>query len=202
MEWIDGTHCRVLDRAMLLTQAAAYPYVWIDLGTGDGRYVAHLATTLPRWLVIGVDACREPLRKRARTAAPNAIFVIANGLALPDDLNGLAHRISINFPWGSLLRGLVEGEPSLINGLRRITRPDALLEVRVNGGAITELGSTPEACILRVRSVLGAAGWCCGQERHLSTHELRTLPTTWARRLAHGPHPWALTLRAVREEVR
>lgn len=199
MEWIHGADRRALDRTGLLARAAAYPYVWLDLGTGDGRYVSHLAAALPRWLVVGVDTCRESLRERSRTAAPNALFVIANALVLPAELDGIAHRVSVNFPWGSLLEGLVEGDRDLVDGLGRVTRPESLLEVRLNGGAVAELGLTPEACLRRVQEVLSAAGWRCGPEARLNSAQLRMLPTTWARRLAHGPQPWALTLRAVRE---
>ncbi|GAB4432111.1 MAG: hypothetical protein OHK0015_19240 [Chloroflexi bacterium OHK40] len=200
MERIEGTNRRTLDRAGLLARAAAYPYVWLDLGTGDGRYVSHLATALPRWLVVGVDACREPLRERSAKAAPNALFVIANALALPGELDGIAQRVSINFPWGSLLEGLVEGDQGLLEGLRRVSQPETLLELRLNGGAVAEQGLSPEACLGRVRHLLSAAGWSCGQVAELRERQLRSLPSTWARRLAHGPHPWALALRAVRVE--
>jgi 16S rRNA (adenine(1408)-N(1))-methyltransferase len=200
MEQIEGTNRRALDRAGLIARAAPYPYVWLDLGTGDGRYVTHLAAALPRWLVVGVDACREPLRERSRAVAPNALFVVANALALPGELDGVAQRVSINFPWGSLLEGLVEGGPGLLEGLSRVARLDALLEVRLNGGAVAELGFGLEECLGRVQQVLAAAGWRCGPEMYLSGRQLRSLPTTWARRLAHGPHPWALALRAVRAE--
>ncbi len=199
MEYIEGTHRRVLDRAALLARATAYPYTWLDLGTGDGRFVSDLATTLPRWFVVGVDACREPLRARSHKPAPNALFVIANALALPTELDGSAHRVSVNFPWGSLLEGLVAGDPGLLNGLERITQPEALLEVRLNGGAVAELGLSPQECLGRVQQSLGRAGWRCGSQTHLDRRQLRTLSTTWARRLAHGPQPWALALRAVRD---
>jgi 16S rRNA (adenine(1408)-N(1))-methyltransferase len=199
MELIEGKQSRKLDRAGLLARTTAYPYLWLDLGTGDGRYVAHLAATLPSWLVVGLDACREPLRTRSRTAAPNALFLIANGLALPAELAGLAHRVSLNFPWGSLLEGLVEGHHGLLNGLNLVTRPDALLEVRLNGGAVAELGLSAGECLSRVSHVLSCAGWRCGLATHLDGLQLRSLQSTWARRLAHGPQPWALALRAVRE---
>jgi 16S rRNA (adenine(1408)-N(1))-methyltransferase len=199
MELIEGKHSRMLDRAGLLARATAYPYLWLDLGTGDGRYVTHLAATLPSWLIVGIDACREPLRTRSRTAAPNALFLIANGLDLPAGLAGLAHRVSLNFPWGSLLEGLVEGHHGLLSGLNQVTRPDALLELRLNGGAVAELGLSAAECLGRVDQVLSAAGWRCGVACHLEARQLQSLPSTWARRLAHGPQPWALALRAVRE---
>jgi 16S rRNA (adenine(1408)-N(1))-methyltransferase len=199
MELIEGKRSRTCDRADLLARARAYPYLWLDLGTGDGRYVTHLAAKLPSWFIVGVDACREPLRAHARTTAPNALFVIANGLSLPAELAALAHRVSLNFPWGSLLEGLVEGHHGLLHGLNQVTRPDTLLELRLNGGAVAELGLSTTECLSRVNHVLHTAGWRCGQVQHLEARQLRSLPSTWARRLAHGPHPWALALRAVRE---
>jgi tRNA G46 methylase TrmB len=40
---------------------AGYGDVLIDVGTGDGRYVLHVARTRPTWFAIGVDACRDNL---------------------------------------------------------------------------------------------------------------------------------------------
>ncbi len=198
MECVHGTRRLTVDSKTLAAQTAAHPYVWVDLGTGDGRFVAHLARRQPRWFVVGVDACREPLREYSRKAGPNSLFVIANAINLPHELNGLAQRVSVNFPWGSLLTGLVAGNADLLTGLTRIARPDALLEVRLNGGAMQELGLTAAAAAERVGATLTTAGWQCAQPIALTAAQLRDLPSSWARRLVHGPHPWAVTLRAVR----
>ncbi|NTU82164.1 MAG: class I SAM-dependent methyltransferase [Chloroflexales bacterium] len=200
MECVHGKQRTEIDRAALDRCMAAHPYRWIDLGTGDGRYVQHLAAALPRWLVIGVDACREPLRERSRRGPPNAIFAIANALALPPELDGLAHRVSVNFPWGSLLVGLIEGDGRLLDGLGRVSRPQALLDVHLNGGAFAELGLDAEQGAARVSAVLTTAGWRCAAPAPLGARQLRSLASTWAHRLAHGPRPWAITVRAVRLE--
>jgi hypothetical protein len=134
METMLGTQRQELDGATVRARAAAYPYRWLDLGTGDGRYVSELAAALPHCLVVGLDACREPLQLRSRQAPPNALFLVANGLALPSELQGLFHRVSINFPWGSLLEGLMEEKSGLLDGLKKIMRPGATLELRLNGG--------------------------------------------------------------------
>jgi 16S rRNA (adenine(1408)-N(1))-methyltransferase len=198
MECVNGARRAAINRTALLARSADYPYVWVDLGTGDGRFVTHLAATLPRWFVIGVDACREPLRERSRKAAPNSLFAIANAHALPPELNGLAHRVSINFPWGSLLSGLVEGNPDLLGGLNRVARPDALLDIRLNGGALHELGLTAADAARHTAACLSAAGWRCAAPVDLNARQIRDLPSSWARKLVHGPHPWAIALRAVR----
>jgi 16S rRNA (adenine(1408)-N(1))-methyltransferase len=198
METLCGTKRNTLSRADLLARTAAYPYIWIDLGTGDGRYVRHQAVQLPRWFVIGVDASREPLRDASRRAAAKSLFVIANAYCLPPELHGIAQRISINFPWGSLLRGLVDGDTTLLSGIAMLARPDALLEIRLNGSALHELDITPDTAATRVAAHLEATGWQCNTPTHLHAAQLRGLPSSWARRLVHSPHPWAVELRAVR----
>lgn len=194
MECVYGTKRAGLGRDELLAKASTYPSIWVDLGTGDGRYVTHLAKTLPDWLIVGVDACREPLREHSRKAAPNSLFAIANASRLPAELNGLADRVTINFPWGSLLSDLVGGAPELLEGLQRITQPQAQLDIRLNGSALTELQISSERAAETVQQVLCRAGWQCAEPTRLNARQVRELPTSWARRLVHGPHPWAVEL--------
>jgi 16S rRNA (adenine(1408)-N(1))-methyltransferase len=127
MECIRGKTSAGIDAAGL---DAGNDDVLIDVGTGDGRYVIHVARTRPSWFAVGVDACRENLRKASRRAPANALYVIANALALPKELDGMASKVTIHFPWGSLLVGLLDGEPGLLEGLLAIARPGAALEVR------------------------------------------------------------------------
>lgn len=197
VECIQGKQARWLDQAALAARVANYPYIWIDIGTGDGRFVREQAAALPRWFVVGVDACREQLRDSSREQLSNALFVVANALALPAELHGLAQRVSINFPWGSLLGGLLEGDVRLLTGLRAITRPDALLEVRLNAGAMAEAGLTIAEGGARLSRLLGAAGWRVGAPTAIAQAELRAIPSSWARKLAFGRDPRAFALRAV-----
>jgi 16S rRNA (adenine(1408)-N(1))-methyltransferase len=124
------------------------------------------------------------------------LFVIANASALPSALAGLAAQITINFPWGSLLRGLVEGEPALLTGLHALARPGAVLETRLNGGALREAGWTLAEGGVLVQRALRAHGFQVGPGLRLDATALRACPTTWAKRLAYGRDPQALYLRA------
>jgi len=202
LECIRGKASSYLDAADLAATARGYAGVLLDLGTGDGRYAWEMARAHPDWLAIGLDACREGLRDRSRKPLPggNALFVIANALALPPGLSGLATRITINFPWGSLLRGLLDGDPALLDGLHAVARPGAILECRLNGGALAEAGWALDDGAARVGRVLRDAGFApaaMGPTR-LDARALRACPTSWARRLAFGRDPRATYLRAVR----
>lgn len=198
MECVQTKGAPRLDGYSLAARAAACRGVWVDLGTGDGRFVCRMAAAYPDWMLVGVDACREQIRLRRRDERPNQLFVIANALALPAELDGLALRVSVNFPWGSLLAGLLAGDPRLLAGLGRIARPEALLELRLNADALAGHGLTLAAGAARAAAALGRAGWRVGAPAALGPGWLGDFPSTWARRLAHGRDPRAAELRAVR----
>jgi 16S rRNA (adenine(1408)-N(1))-methyltransferase len=193
MEIIRGKHASFIDTLVL----DGYDSVHLDIGTGDGRFVQHVAQTQPRCLVVGIDACRENLHEVSRRAPSNALFVIANARALPPELDDLAAHITINFPWGSLLEGLVEHDSELMQGLAMIARPKAGIEIRLNGGALAEMGCSLEDGADRVRRVLAGNGFDMRPALTLTANDLKACPTTWAKRLAFGRDPRAAYLRGI-----
>ena len=194
MEIIQGKHALQIDASALAGRMAACRHSLIDIGTGDGRFVRHIAATHADTLAIGVDACRENLRDVSRRAPHNTLFVIANAQALPRELYGLADHITINFPWGSLLAGLLNADAALLDGLASVARPGAVLEVRLNAGALAEAGRSLEDGGHSVRRALCAAGFEVRAPHTLNAQDLRACPTTWAKRLAFGRDPRALYL--------
>jgi 16S rRNA (adenine(1408)-N(1))-methyltransferase len=144
------------------------------------------------------DDGRENLRKASRRAPANALHVIANALVLPKELDGMASKVTINVPWGSLLAGLLDGEPGLLKGLPAIARPGAPLEVRLNAGALAGAGYTLESGGARVRRALREGGFDAGDLLRLDARDLRRCHTTWAKRLAYGRDPRAVCLRGRR----
>jgi 16S rRNA (adenine(1408)-N(1))-methyltransferase len=200
MEIIQGKAALSLDRTALLQRAAGYTHIQLDIGTGDGRFVVHTAQSNPDLFVIGLDSCRENLRERSRNAPPNALFVIANALALPAELRGTAAGVTINFPWGSLLDGLLCGDGGLLAGLDTVMCPGATLELRLNGGALAEAGWSLEDGTGRVWEVLAAHGFILSAPAPLTAADLKRCPTTWAKRLAFGRDPRAVYLRGMKGE--
>jgi 16S rRNA (adenine(1408)-N(1))-methyltransferase len=187
-----------VDRSAALELVAPYGGVHVDLGAGDGRYVLRIARTQPGCFVIGVDACRENLGRSSHRAPSNALFVIATVLSLPTELAGMACQISIMFPWGSLLKGLLSADRALLDGVRMVSDADASLEVYLNAGALEEQGWELEHGAVRVRDVLREAGFIVDRPRPLDATALHRLPSTWAKRLAFGRDPRAITFAARR----
>ena len=194
METIWGRRSLDLDLTRLNDRLANYNRIILDLGTGDGRYVHHLAERNQRWFVIGVDSCRENLREHSRTKMPNMLFVIASAQDLPHELKGLVSHITINFPWGSLLESLLTGDSKLMCELESISCAVTSVDIRLNGGALAEVGTVLEAGARKIHNNLLRAGWQVDDPVSMNAHALRSFPTTWAKRLAFGRDPRAMAV--------
>jgi len=192
MESIQGKRAVQIDAPELLARIAGYQEVLLDIGAGDGRFVRQMAAGCPARFGIGVDACRENLRANSRTAPTNALYLITDARALPCALDQRATHVTINCPWGSLLSGLLAGETLLLERLAAVARPGALLELRLNAGALAEVGWALADGGEQVHQALHMAGFQVRSAIALGSHELRACPTTWAKRLAYGRDPRGL----------
>jgi 16S rRNA (adenine(1408)-N(1))-methyltransferase len=194
METIRGRRSLDLDLTGLLDRLTNYNRVFLDLGTGDGRYVHYLAKRNPDSFIIGIDSCRENLREHSRAKLTNALFLIASAQDLPHELHGRVLHITINFPWGSLLKSLLWGDARLMHELECISQSGTRLDVRLNGGALAEIGVNLETGANTIYHNLLCAGWQVESPVQIGAPSLRGFPTTWARRLAHGRDPRAMVL--------
>jgi Methyltransferase domain len=194
METIRGRRSLDLDLSRLAARLANYQRIVLDLGTGDGKFVHHLADSFPHHFIIGVDACRENLHEYSRTKLPNMLFVIANAQELPCELNGLISHITINFPWGSLLESLLSGDSKMMCGLANISRADTTIDIRLNGGALSEAGTDLETGSVQIEKMLRESGWQVKKPVVMQKSDLQKYPTSWAKRLAFGRDPRAIHL--------
>jgi len=195
MESIQGKRAVRIDPPALQDRLAGYSEVLLDIGTGDGRFVRQMAAEGVARFAIGVDACRENLRANSRATPANALYLIADARALPCALDQQATHITINFPWGSLLGALLAGEAAFLDRLAAVARPGALLELRLNAGALAEPGWELADAGEHIPQALHRAGFSMRPAVALGPQQLRTCPTTWARRLACGRDPRGLYVR-------
>jgi tRNA G46 methylase TrmB len=101
MRAINGKRVVEMDGTAVAAWAAGRRGVTIDLGAGDGRFARELARRRPEEGAIAVDLAAANMRDASRRAGGNALFVVADALALPDALAGVATRVTIQFPWGA-----------------------------------------------------------------------------------------------------
>jgi len=194
METIRGKTSLELDLNGLEERLAGYHRITLDLGTGDGRYVRTLADKHPDWFMIGVDSCRENLREYSRTKLQNMLFVIASAQDLPTELDGLISHITINFPWGSLLESLLMDDSNLLRRLEFISHSATSIDLHLNGGAMAEAGTDLETGAEQVYNNLIRSGWQIERPAIMNANALRSFPTTWAKRLAFGRDPRAISM--------
>jgi hypothetical protein len=62
--------------------------------------------------------------------------------------------VTINFPWGSLLQGLLEEDSPVMQNVLMTMRPNAKLTTHLNGGALQEQGYMLEAGSHKVQEAL------------------------------------------------
>ena len=194
METIRGKVSLNLDMTDLYARLANYDRIRLDLGTGDGKFAFCHADNFPSHFVIGVDSCRENLHEHSRAKLPNLLYIIASAQSLPQELRGLVSHITINFPWGSLLESLLNGDSRLLCGLESVASPCASVDVRLNSGALAEQGWSLEAGAERIQDNLLYSGWKIDPPITMNVDSLRNFPSTWAKRLAFGRDPRAIQL--------
>ena len=148
-------------------------------------------------LVIGIDAyagsmveaSRRAGRPAKRGGLPNARFVVAAAEALPTVLDGCADALTIHFPWGSLLRGLLEGETGVLSGISRIARPGAvvtvLLSVTEHDRSVTTV-TLDQQTFATLAPHYGAHGLRLCDARPATSDDIASAHSSWAKRLLTG----------------
>jgi 16S rRNA (adenine(1408)-N(1))-methyltransferase len=195
--------------------AGDYEDVIIDLGTGDGRFVLRTARERPQSLVIGVDPVQDAMAdvarrssaKPSRGGVPNALFLVAGAEALPAALSERASLVTVNYPWGSLLRTLVLPDPDGMRAVVALLQPGGRLIALLNASVTDDrdygerLGLPPlEDAHVDERLV---PGWQESGLEGVSWHRLErdeepSHHTTWGRRLVRGSNRSTIVVEATR----
>jgi hypothetical protein len=98
-------------------------------------------------------------------------------------------------PWGSLLAAVARPSPAVLNAIRGLCQPGAVLTIVLGIDAARDqaeaarLGLPPlEAAYLEgpLAAAYAVAGFAVASVRPLPPDELARWPSTWAGRLAHG----------------
>lgn len=140
MELIRGKKLCQVSPVEFLEMRRPYKRIWLDIGTGDGLFVYRSAREHPDVLCIGVEPawknCSETAgkaqKKEVKGGAPNALFVRGAIEGPPVELAGTAEKIFVNYPWGSLLSGLVEPAALVVANLRSLCAMGAEVLLSLN----------------------------------------------------------------------
>ena len=167
----------------------------------------------PETLFIGIDANVRPLvkisekacRRTEKRGAPNALFLQATVEELPDELNGIAREVRIQFPWGSLLRSVAVAEEVILKNLRRLCGDNAKLEILIgidpkrDKSELQRLG-VPDLSVEHVKQKLLTAyeanGFSVFEYNIIPSSRWPAIESSWARKLRHSPTRVLINLRA------
>ena len=140
----------------------------------------------PDTLVIGLDANAAAMADSSRRATrrrglPNALFVVAAAEQPPCPLHGLVDAMTINFPWGSLLRGLLGHHDTVLAGVANLLAPGAEAVVLTSVVHRDGMPAIPHAAELR--EAYERHGMTLVDARPAAAAEVHASCSSWAKRL-------------------
>ena len=150
--------------------------------------------------MVGIDTCLDNVSIRHRAMPPNLRLIRADArnIATQSALRA-ADRITVNFPFGSLLRWLVDDADACIETLTEVAATGGMLEIRINASALREIGAAREGVARHLSDALAHhSGWST-RSGTMDQAALRAFPSTWGRRLGSGRESTALEVIARRQ---
>ena len=158
--------------------------------------------------MIGIDANAASMTEAARRVArpakrgglSNALFVVAAAESLPPELAEIADAVTVHFPWGSLLRGLLLADPVILANIARIMRDGATLTVLLSvteHDRIDGINTLDERNLAALAPAYAAFGLALEECRRATADDLDRSHSSWAKRLAagHSRPVWRLQFR-------
>ena len=188
-----------MEKEYLLELFNNYNEIYIDLGTGNGKFVYDLAINNPAIFFIGVEPTAANLleysKKVNKNKLSNLMYVITSIENLGDDLNGVADKVYINFPWGSLLEAIVKDIPELLGKIAQLGKKEAEFNFTFAYSSIHEPNEiekrnlpllTDDYLMTKLTDIYKYAGLIIQTCTNLKPHEINRFGTLWAKKLFLG----------------
>jgi 16S rRNA (adenine(1408)-N(1))-methyltransferase len=170
------------------------------------------ARARPEAFFIGIDAVADAMAEASRRAAAkparggvaNAMFVCAAAETMPGMLAGMADEISVNYPWGSLLRAVAMPDVGVLTRIARLGKPGAKFTAVINVQPLRDsvqaerLGMADAMLLRDVPALRGAYARAGLDVKHVREVAEDALPaTSWGRHLAVSKQEvWTIEARA------
>lgn len=139
------------------------------------------------------ESSKKTIAKPERGGVANALFVWANVESLPPELRGIASEITINYPWGSLLQGLVTPDVTILKNIAELAKPGASFKILINLSVFENLEycqklGLPELTLEWAKNCLPWDYRAAGIEVKSIKTLSETAPnrTTWGQKLTKG----------------
>ena len=148
--------------------------------------------------MIGLDAnaagmaevSRRAAASPSRGGAPNALFVVAAAEQPPAELLDVADEVTVQFPWGSLLRGALALDADAACGIAGLLAPGgsvhALISVAERDVRGTDLRPLTPADRRAIAARWAAYGLTVDAFDIVTPEDVAATGSTWGRRLLSG----------------
>ncbi len=196
MRIVKGNKILQLNKEGLNRLILPYQSVEIDLGTGDGRFVYKKSLENPQIFYIGIDPAEKQLetfsRKTIRKKLNNLLFVVGSIEILPQELLGMADKVYINMPWGSLLESIVKPVEQNLKNLRSLLKLNGTVEIVFGYAKELEPSEAkrlnlPEISLAYLKSavipIYEQLGFELLELQEFGTREMRSIQSTWGKSL-------------------
>ena len=203
MNILDGKNLINIDSLQLENIVAGFDKICVDIGTGDGRNIYRKAKAEPGTFFIGIDPVKDNMeeiavklnKKPEKGGLKNVVLAVAAAENMPPELHRIADTVTVLFPWGILLEGVVKPIDEFI---------DAVAETAKSGGKfefITTYSPTYEENTIETRAmpelsidyfngeytdILKKHGLIVESVEMLDNEFVKGFDSKWARRLAFG----------------
>lgn len=168
----------------------------IDVGAGDGGYAVHRARGEPNTFAIAIDASPDALSDGAwrahRLRLSNVAFLVTAVEQLPGALDETADEITVHFPWGSLLRGMLAADSSIVGRLAGSLRTEGELRLLVSAVERDGYSKVTPARLLELAPRYEALGLDLVESGWATPADIARSRSSWAKRL--GPRPAVLAI--------
>ena len=198
-----GKTAKEIQKSDLDSLTTKYANICIDIGTGDGKNIYRKARQDKETFYIGLDPVKDNMediavkmaKKPEKGGLDNALLVISTAENLPSELYGIADRVTVLFPWGVLLEGIVKPEEEFINAVKKAAKPGAEFEFITTYSAnceenMMEIRGMPELSIDyfngEYKDKLNKCGLTVNNTELLDNEFVKGFDSKWARRLAFG----------------
>ncbi len=191
---IKGNNKENLTELELKELLVKYKNTYIDLGTGDGRFVYKNAKRDSSSLYIGIDPSQKQLeiyaKKSNKDKLENTLFVVGSAEQVPTELYDVANVVHVNFPWGTLLKAVVEPNENLEN-IGKLLKRDGKIEIVFGYSKESEPSEyerlqLTNLSIDKIEQAFRNSQWEVTELTEISKESAKQIESTWGKKLAFG----------------
>ncbi|MBS0628768.1 MAG: hypothetical protein JSS30_00915 [Verrucomicrobia bacterium] len=139
---LNGNRLETVPFTVLSEQFDKFSKTHVDIGTGDAKFIYRLAKDNPSYFYIGIDSNPDGMghiswkikRKPSKggLTVPNLELLHMSVEDLPSEFSQVAHCVTINYPWGSLLKGVTDPDPKILESISKILHVGGELFLNLN----------------------------------------------------------------------